>query len=41
MELMEMPLLLIGEALRMAREGELSDGPSALAVPSYEPMLPR
>jgi hypothetical protein len=38
---MERPLLLIGEALRMAGDGEISDVPSALAVPSYEPMLPR
>jgi len=31
-ELMEMRLVPVEEALRMAREGEITDGPSALAL---------
>lgn len=31
-ELMEMRLVPVAEAMRMAREGEISDGPSALAL---------
>jgi ADP-ribose pyrophosphatase len=31
-ELMEIRLVPVNEALRMAREGEISDGPSALAL---------
>ena len=39
-ELMEMRLVPVGEALRMAREGEISDGPSALALLWCESLLP-
>ena len=39
-ELMEMRLVPVEEALRMAREGEISDGPSALALLWCEPLLP-
>lgn len=38
-ELMEIRLVPIDEALRMAREGEISDGPSALALLWCEPLL--
>lgn len=38
-ELMEMRLVPVAEALRMAREGEISDGPSALALLWCEPLL--
>jgi ADP-ribose pyrophosphatase len=38
-ELMEIRLVPIGEALRMAREGEITDGPSALALLWCEPLL--
>ncbi|MFC2045952.1 NUDIX domain-containing protein [Chloroflexota bacterium] len=38
-ELMEMRLVPVEEALRMAREGEISDGPSALALLWCEPLL--
>jgi ADP-ribose pyrophosphatase len=38
-ELMEMQLLRVEEALRMARQGEISDGPSALALLWCEPLL--
>jgi 8-oxo-dGTP pyrophosphatase MutT (NUDIX family) len=38
-ELMEIRLVPVGEALRMAREGEISDGPSALALLWCEPLL--
>jgi ADP-ribose pyrophosphatase len=38
-ELMEMHLVPVAEALRMAREGEISDGPSALALLWCEPLL--
>ena len=38
-ELMEIRLVPVEEALRMAREGEITDGPSALALLWCEPML--
>jgi ADP-ribose pyrophosphatase len=38
-ELMEIRLLPVDQALRMAREGEISDGPSALALLWCEPLL--
>jgi 8-oxo-dGTP pyrophosphatase MutT (NUDIX family) len=38
-ELMEMQLVPVEEALRMAREGEITDGPSALALLWCEPLL--
>jgi ADP-ribose pyrophosphatase len=38
-ELMEVRLVAVQEALRMAREGEISDGPSALALLWCEPLL--
>jgi ADP-ribose pyrophosphatase len=38
-ELMEVVLLPVQEALRMARAGEVSDGPSALALLWCEPLL--
>jgi hypothetical protein len=38
-ELMEIRLVPVAEALRMAREGEITDGPSALALLWCEPML--
>jgi ADP-ribose pyrophosphatase len=38
-ELMEMSLVPFGEALRMARLGEISDGPSALALLWCESLL--
>jgi ADP-ribose pyrophosphatase len=38
-ELMELRLVPVEEALRMAREGEISDGPSALALLWCEPLL--
>jgi ADP-ribose pyrophosphatase len=38
-ELMEMQLLRVEEALRMARQGEISDGPSALALLWCERLL--
>ncbi len=38
-ELMETRLLPVEEALRMAREGEISDGPSALALLWCEPLM--
>jgi ADP-ribose pyrophosphatase len=38
-ELMEIQLVPVEEALRMAREGEISDGPSALALLWCEPQL--
>lgn len=38
-ELMEIRLVAVEEALRMAREGEISDGPSALALLWCEPLL--
>jgi ADP-ribose pyrophosphatase len=38
-ELMEIRLVSVEEALRMAREGEISDGPSALALLWCEPLL--
>ena len=38
-ELMEVRLEPVDEALRMAREGEISDGPSALALLWCEPLL--
>ena len=38
-ELMEMRLVPVQEALRMAREGEISDGPSALALIWCAPLL--
>jgi ADP-ribose pyrophosphatase len=38
-ELMEMRLVPVEKALRMAREGEISDGPSALALLRCEPLL--
>jgi ADP-ribose pyrophosphatase len=38
-ELMEIRLLPVEEALRMAREGEISDGPSALALLWCEPLM--
>jgi ADP-ribose pyrophosphatase len=38
-ELMEIRLVPVKEALRMAREGEIADGPSALALLRCEPLL--
>ena len=38
-ELMEVRLVPVEEALRMARNGEISDGPSALALLWCEPLL--
>jgi hypothetical protein len=38
-ELMEICLVSVEEALRMAREGEIVDGPSALALLWCEPLL--
>ncbi len=38
-ELMEIRLVPVGEALRMARECEIADGPSALALLWCEPLL--
>ena len=38
-ELMEIRLVPVEEALRMAREGEITDGPSALALLWCEPLL--
>ncbi len=38
-ELMEVRLVPVEEALRMAREGDITDGPSALALLWCEPML--
>jgi ADP-ribose pyrophosphatase len=38
-ELMEIRLVPVEEAIRMAREGEISDGPSALALLWCEPLL--
>jgi ADP-ribose pyrophosphatase len=38
-ELIETRLLPVEEALRMAREGEISDGPSALALLWCEPLM--
>jgi ADP-ribose pyrophosphatase len=38
-ELMEMRLVPVEEALRMAREGEIADGPSALALLWCEPLI--
>ncbi|MFC2045954.1 NUDIX domain-containing protein [Chloroflexota bacterium] len=38
-ELMEIRLVPVDEAMRMAREGEISDGPSALALLWCEPLL--
>lgn len=38
-ELMEIRLVPAEEALRMARQGEISDGPSALALLWCEPLL--
>jgi 8-oxo-dGTP pyrophosphatase MutT (NUDIX family) len=38
-ELMEIRLVPVGEALRMARVGEVTDGPSALALLWCEPLL--
>ena len=38
-ELMEVHLMPVQEALRMAREGEISDGPSALALLWCERLL--
>jgi ADP-ribose pyrophosphatase len=38
-ELMEVRLAPVEEALRMAREGEISDGPSALALLWCETLL--
>ena len=38
-ELMEMRLVPVEEALRMAREGEITDGPSALARLWCGPLL--
>jgi ADP-ribose pyrophosphatase len=40
-ELMELRLVSVEEALRMAREGEIADGPSALALLWCEPLLPQ
>lgn len=36
---MEIRLVPVNEALRMAREGEVTDGPSALALLWCEPLL--
>jgi ADP-ribose pyrophosphatase len=38
-ELMEICLMPVEEALRMARQGEIADGPSALALLWCEPLL--
>jgi ADP-ribose pyrophosphatase len=38
-ELMELRLVPIEEAVRMAREGEITDGPSALALLWCEPLF--
>ena len=38
-ELMEVRLVPVEEALRMAREGEITDGPTALALLWCEPLL--
>jgi ADP-ribose pyrophosphatase len=38
-ELMELRLVPAEEAVRMAREGEISDGPSALALMWCKPLL--
>ena len=38
-ELMEMQLVPVGEALRMARDGDITDGPSALALLWCERLL--
>jgi hypothetical protein len=38
-ELLEMQLIPVEEALRMARSGEIIDSPSALALPWCEPLL--
>jgi 8-oxo-dGTP pyrophosphatase MutT (NUDIX family) len=38
-ELMEIRLVPVKEALRMAREGEIADGPSAFALLWCEPLL--
>jgi ADP-ribose pyrophosphatase len=38
-ELIEVRLVPVEEALRMAREGEITDGPSALALLWCEPLL--
>jgi ADP-ribose pyrophosphatase len=38
-ELMEIRFVPVEEALRMARAGEISDGPSALALLWCEPMI--
>jgi hypothetical protein len=40
-ELMEIRLVPAEAALRMARSGEISDGPSALALLWSEPLLQR
>jgi len=40
-ELMEIRLVPVGEALRMAHEGEITDGPSALALLWCEPLIQR
>ena len=40
-ELMEVRLVPVEEALRVARSGEISDGPSALALVGCEPALSR
>ena len=38
-ELMEMRFVRVEEAMRMARQGEISDGPSALALIMCEQLL--
>jgi ADP-ribose pyrophosphatase len=38
-ELMELRLVPVDEAVRMAREGEITDGPSALALLWCEPLF--
>jgi ADP-ribose pyrophosphatase len=38
-ELMEIRLVPVKDALHMAREGEITDGPSALALLWCEPLL--
>jgi ADP-ribose pyrophosphatase len=38
-ELMEIRLVPVEEALRVAREGEITDGPSTLALLWCEPLL--
>ncbi len=40
-ELMEIRLVSVGKAMRMARDGEISDGPSALALLWCERLLQR